>query len=210
MIEFIFILYSLPQRKSVSPKLTPLQRSHSCDALDKPMKAPTPPQSACGHPNAGQELCYLCHQRARRNIPVSFTEERRRREAEEDKLLQQFQYMKDAEETLKDQVWALVTYIVVIWSPPSHVLVPLNIYISMILFIRKFNWLAKFPSTPIMNKRIPDYKKYGFRSLFLPNLSKIMVWNFYYTGIYSRLLKMCFIIYVLYNKSFIFTGRYVG
>eukprot|EP00105_Crassostrea_gigas_P015923 XP_011433102.1 PREDICTED: coiled-coil domain-containing protein 81 isoform X4 [Crassostrea gigas] len=94
---------SLPQRKSVSPKLTPLQRSHSCDALDKPMKAPTPPQSACGHPNAGQELCYLCHQRARRNIPVSFTEERRRREAEEDKLLQQFQYMKDAEETLKDQ-----------------------------------------------------------------------------------------------------------
>ncbi|XP_052709404.1 coiled-coil domain-containing protein 81-like isoform X1 [Crassostrea angulata] len=94
---------SLPQRKSVSPKLSPLQRSHSCDALDKPMKAPTPPQSACGHPNAGQELCYLCHQRARRNIPVSFTEERRRREAEEDKLLQQFQYMKDAEETLKDQ-----------------------------------------------------------------------------------------------------------
>lgn len=93
----------LPQRKSVSPKLTPLQRSHSCDALDKPMKVPTPPQSACGHPNAGQELCYLCHQRARRNIPVSFTEERRRREAEEDKLLQQFQYMKDAEETLKDQ-----------------------------------------------------------------------------------------------------------
>ncbi|XP_052709407.1 coiled-coil domain-containing protein 81-like isoform X4 [Crassostrea angulata] len=93
----------LPQRKSVSPKLSPLQRSHSCDALDKPMKAPTPPQSACGHPNAGQELCYLCHQRARRNIPVSFTEERRRREAEEDKLLQQFQYMKDAEETLKDQ-----------------------------------------------------------------------------------------------------------
>lgn len=210
MIEITVILYSLPQRKSVSPKLTPLQRSHSCDALDKPMKAPTPPQSACGHPNAGQELCYLCHQRARRNIPVSFTEERRRREAEEDKLLQQFQYMKDAEETLKDQVWALVTYIVVIWSPPSHVLVPLNIYISMILFIRKFNWLAKFPSTPIMNKRIPDYKKYGFRSLFLPNLSKIIMWNFYYTGIYSRLLKMCFIIYVLYNKSFIFTGRYVG
>ncbi|XP_062598479.1 coiled-coil domain-containing protein 81-like isoform X1 [Saccostrea cucullata] len=92
----------LPQRKSVSPKLTPLQRSQSCNALDQE-KPPSPPQSACGHPNAGQELCYLCHQRSRRNIPVSFTEERRRREAEEDKLLQQFQYMKDAEETLKDQ-----------------------------------------------------------------------------------------------------------
>ena len=35
---------------------------------------------------------------------MNFTEERRRREAEEDKLLQQFQYMKDAEDTLKDQV----------------------------------------------------------------------------------------------------------
>ncbi|XP_056013773.1 coiled-coil domain-containing protein 81-like isoform X4 [Ostrea edulis] len=98
----------LPQRKSISPKLTPLQRSQSCEALDKPVKPPTPPQSACGHPNAGQELCYLCHQRSRRNIPVSFTEERRRREAEEDKLLQQYQYMKDAEDTLKDQEGMLV------------------------------------------------------------------------------------------------------
>lgn len=67
-------------------------------------KPPTPPMSACGHPNAGQELCYLCHQRSRRNIPVSFTEERKRREEEEDRLLQQFQYMKDAEDTLGEQV----------------------------------------------------------------------------------------------------------
>ena len=64
----------------------------------------TPPGSACGHPNAGQELCYLCHQRARRNVPVSFMEERRRREDEEDRLLQQYQYMKDAENVLQDQV----------------------------------------------------------------------------------------------------------
>lgn len=67
-------------------------------------KVLTPPGSACGHPNAGQELCYLCHQRARRNVPVSFMEERRRREEEEDRLLQQYQYMKDAENTLVDQV----------------------------------------------------------------------------------------------------------
>lgn len=64
----------------------------------------TPHGTSCGHPVAGQELCYLCHQRARRNIPVSFTEERRRREEEEARLLQQYQTMKDAEDILKEQV----------------------------------------------------------------------------------------------------------
>ena len=31
--------------------------------------------SNCNH-QSGQELCYLCHQRQRRNIPISFEEER--------------------------------------------------------------------------------------------------------------------------------------
>ncbi|XP_076838678.1 coiled-coil domain-containing protein 81-like [Brachyhypopomus gauderio] len=39
------------------------------------------------HPRAGQELCYLCMQRAQRNIPVCLTEERRREELEEEQLL---------------------------------------------------------------------------------------------------------------------------
>ncbi|RUS77013.1 hypothetical protein EGW08_015238 [Elysia chlorotica] len=87
------------------PRLAPLHRSRSLENLqtDAVLKQPSPPASACGHPSAGQELCYLCHQRARMNVPVSFTEERRRREEEEDRLLQQYQTMKDAEETLKDQ-----------------------------------------------------------------------------------------------------------
>lgn len=87
--------------KSISPKLRPLERPQSADQVK--LKPQPPPKSACGHPNAGQELCYLCHQRERRNIPVSFVEERKRREEEEDKLLQQFQHMKDAEETLGEQ-----------------------------------------------------------------------------------------------------------
>ncbi len=70
---------------------------------------------SCGHSNAGQELCYLCHQRARRNVPVSFTEERRQREREEDKLLQQYQNMKDTENTLNEQV-ALEKFITFISS----------------------------------------------------------------------------------------------
>ncbi|GFO43539.1 coiled-coil domain-containing protein 81-like [Plakobranchus ocellatus] len=87
------------------PRLAPLHRSRSLENLQTDVlpKQPSPPASACGHPSAGQELCYLCHQRARMNVPVSFTEERRRREEEEDRLLQQYQTMKDAEETLKDQ-----------------------------------------------------------------------------------------------------------
>ncbi|XP_060555877.1 uncharacterized protein LOC132716590, partial [Ruditapes philippinarum] len=52
-------------------QLNPLQRSQSFDAMKPGDKVNTPPGSACGHSNAGQELCYLCHQRARRNLPVS-------------------------------------------------------------------------------------------------------------------------------------------
>ncbi|KAL4233395.1 Coiled-coil domain-containing protein 81 [Mactra antiquata] len=84
-------------------QLAPLARSHSFDQMKPGNQVMSPPPSACGHPNAGQELCYLCHQRARRNVPVSFTEERKRREDEEDRLLQQYQYMKDAENVLQEQ-----------------------------------------------------------------------------------------------------------
>ena len=114
--------------RSCTPRVPPLpddayfNRSKSMDylGLDK-LKNPTlplgkipsppekekkgsPPGSACGHHNAGQELCYLCHQRDRRNIPVSFAEERRRQEQEEDKLLQQYQHMNDTEAMLNEQV----------------------------------------------------------------------------------------------------------
>ncbi|XP_059150161.1 coiled-coil domain-containing protein 81-like [Physella acuta] len=88
------------------PRLSPLSRSHSADNFQdrgNVFRIPTPPGSSCGHHSAGQELCYLCHQRARLNVPVSFTEEKKRREEEEERLLQQYQAMKDAEETLKDQ-----------------------------------------------------------------------------------------------------------
>jgi len=77
-------------------KPTPLGKVPSPPGGEKPASA------GCGH-NAGQELCYLCHQRSRRNIPVSFTVERNRREQEEDKLLQQFQHMQDTDMIIKEQ-----------------------------------------------------------------------------------------------------------
>lgn len=60
--------------------------------------------SSCSHGDkAGQELCYLCHQRAQKNIPIYFTEERRQQELEQDRLLQQYQQQKDSEAILKEQ-----------------------------------------------------------------------------------------------------------
>ena len=75
----------------------------------KPLPTPlsiskNPPKSPCGHMNSGQELCYLCHQRQTRNIPVDFSEERKRREREEEMLLSQYQEMKNTEAFLKQQV----------------------------------------------------------------------------------------------------------
>ncbi|XP_064605813.1 coiled-coil domain-containing protein 81-like isoform X2 [Liolophura sinensis] len=92
------------------PKLEPLSRSRTEPLLDAGEKTVQfkAPSSACGHSNAGQELCYLCHQRARRNIPVSFKEEIKAREEEDDRLLLQYQSMKDAEEFLKEQDKVLV------------------------------------------------------------------------------------------------------
>lgn len=92
-----------PLQYSPKPPSPPeLNRTKSMDRINFE-RIPTPPGSSCGHANAGQELCYLCHQRARRNIPVSFAEERKRREEEEDRLLQQFQHMKDTESILREQ-----------------------------------------------------------------------------------------------------------
>jgi hypothetical protein len=63
------------------------------------------PLIPCGHHGAGQELCYLCHQRAKRNIPVYLHEEKRLREAEEDKLLEQYQHNRDLDEQRKREVY---------------------------------------------------------------------------------------------------------
>ncbi|XP_072258450.1 coiled-coil domain-containing protein 81 [Pyxicephalus adspersus] len=61
--------------------------------------------SAClDHCRAGQELCYLCLQRAQKNIPVYFTEERKLKEKEEERILQQYQHMKDQDAILKSQM----------------------------------------------------------------------------------------------------------
>ena len=61
------------------------------------------PSPSCGHHNSGQELCYLCHQRQRRNVPVYLHEEMKLKDKEESQLLMQYQHLKDMERQLKDE-----------------------------------------------------------------------------------------------------------
>ena len=63
----------------------------------------------CKH-NSGQELCYLCHQRQRRNVPISFTEEKEKAEQELDKALQQYQMYKDEQFYDQERVCAILKY----------------------------------------------------------------------------------------------------
>ncbi|XP_038234594.1 LOW QUALITY PROTEIN: coiled-coil domain-containing protein 81 [Dermochelys coriacea] len=66
---------------------------------------PRTPSPLCqDHGGAGQEMCYLCMQRAQRNIPAYFSEERRRKELDDDRILVQYQTMKDQEALHRQQM----------------------------------------------------------------------------------------------------------
>ncbi|XP_012869506.1 PREDICTED: coiled-coil domain-containing protein 81 isoform X2 [Dipodomys ordii] len=72
------------------------------------MKLRTSPVSACqDHKKAGQEMCYVCLQRAQRNFPLYFGEEKRRRELEDEQLMQQYQALKDQEAFYQCQMKSL-------------------------------------------------------------------------------------------------------
>lgn len=94
--------------------------SRSLDATSPPLTAATSRSSvsSCGHNNAGQELCYLCHQRARRNVYLDLAEEKRRKEEEETRLLREFQQYRDAVEMQKEQVrtFILADLVAQVWK----------------------------------------------------------------------------------------------
>ncbi|XP_040278578.1 coiled-coil domain-containing protein 81 [Bufo bufo] len=108
---------SLNEDKIPKPKTAP-ERLGSPASMNIPRADPEvnqtnvlqirPPPACLDHCRAGQELCYLCLQRAQKNIPVYFTEERKLREREEERVLQQYQHMKDQEAILKSQLEAHV------------------------------------------------------------------------------------------------------
>ncbi|XP_054555561.1 coiled-coil domain-containing protein 81 [Talpa occidentalis] len=76
-----------------------------CLKNDNGMKPKSSPDPGCrGHNKAGQELCYLCLQRAQRNTPLYYSEERRRREIDDEQIIQQYQIWKDQEAIFKQQM----------------------------------------------------------------------------------------------------------
>ena len=66
--------------------------------------------ATCSHSSsAGQELCYLCHQRAFRNVPVDATKDKNDHEKHEDKMLLEYQQRKDLLALAKEQAARMKT-----------------------------------------------------------------------------------------------------
>ncbi|XP_055439481.1 coiled-coil domain-containing protein 81 isoform X2 [Bubalus kerabau] len=77
---------------------------------DHAMKPKISPGTSCkDHHRAGQEMCYICLQRAQRNSPLYYTEERRRREMEDKRLIQEYLVLKDQETIFKEQMRSLAS-----------------------------------------------------------------------------------------------------
>ncbi|XP_053160355.1 coiled-coil domain-containing protein 81 isoform X2 [Hemicordylus capensis] len=104
--------------KNVKPKPSPVRQmtppvdSSKAEQEEALAQMPVPrarsPTSLCqDHGRAGQEMCYVCMQRAQRNIPSYVTEERRRKEKEEDRILAKYLVLKDQDAVQKQQVRAL-------------------------------------------------------------------------------------------------------
>ncbi|XP_007944479.1 coiled-coil domain-containing protein 81 [Orycteropus afer afer] len=53
------------------------------------------------------EMCYVCLQRAQRNSPLYYGEERKRREIEDERLIQQYQMLKEQEALFKQKMKSL-------------------------------------------------------------------------------------------------------
>ncbi|CAH2225580.1 coiled-coil domain-containing 81 isoform X1 [Pelobates cultripes] len=108
-LERIIKPKTAPERlgSSLSAKLSKTE-VEACDTqTDKHQIRPM--TSGCiDHCRAGQELCYLCMQRAQNNIPVYLTEERKLREQEEERILLQYQHMRDQEAHNRAQLASLM------------------------------------------------------------------------------------------------------
>ena len=100
----VFDVSELHKSLSLKPKSVHSSRGsarkHSTDESVPPSRP-----STCSHLNtAGQELCYLCHQRALKNVFIDLSEEKRKREMEQDKLLQAHQQQKDLVAQVKEKI----------------------------------------------------------------------------------------------------------
>ncbi|XP_041650656.1 coiled-coil domain-containing protein 81-like [Cheilinus undulatus] len=106
--------------KAVTPSEEPNPKPPT-EAANKPTTSISPPEvslvpeephvtlSCSGHTRAGQELCYVCMQRAKRNVPVYLRRQQEAEEKAQEKLLllqeqhRDKQFMKEEQEKLNEQ-----------------------------------------------------------------------------------------------------------
>ncbi|KAM5317724.1 coiled-coil domain-containing protein 81 [Glossophaga mutica] len=95
------------QGKTMNPESLSPSR---CLKNGNEMKPKISPATACqDHNRAGQEMCYVCLQRAQRNSPLYYHEERKKRDGEDERLIQQYQMLKDQEAFFKHQLRSLAS-----------------------------------------------------------------------------------------------------
>ncbi|VCW70534.1 unnamed protein product [Gulo gulo] len=96
------------ERNGSGGKIMDPESLSSPGCLKSEMKPKLSPVPTCqDHNKAGQEMCYVCLQRAHRNSPLCYSEERKRREIEDGRLIQQYQILKDQEALLQQQMRSL-------------------------------------------------------------------------------------------------------
>ncbi|XP_059043162.1 coiled-coil domain-containing protein 81 isoform X1 [Mustela lutreola] len=96
------------ERNGSGGKIMNPESLSSPGCLKSEMKPKLSPVPTCqDHNKAGQEMCYVCLQRAQRNSPLCYSEERKRREIEDERLIQQYQILRDQEALLKQQMRSL-------------------------------------------------------------------------------------------------------
>ncbi|KAG8137032.1 hypothetical protein E2320_005578, partial [Naja naja] len=91
------------QPKQPTPALDTLKSEQEVSHIQTPAPRSQTSSPICDeHGRAGQEMCYLCMQRAQRNIPIYLGEEKRRKEKADDCILAQYQAIKDHEALQKE------------------------------------------------------------------------------------------------------------
>ncbi|XP_002708698.2 coiled-coil domain-containing protein 81 [Oryctolagus cuniculus] len=93
--------------KNINPESLSAPDYLKNDTETKPRISPAP--DCQDHNKAGQEMCYVCLQRAQRSSQLYPSEERKRREMQDEQLIQQYQMLKDQEALFKHQMKSLAT-----------------------------------------------------------------------------------------------------
>ncbi|XP_074160776.1 coiled-coil domain-containing protein 81 [Sminthopsis crassicaudata] len=104
----INLIDRVEKNNSLKPSAPERLKSPGSLKPDMEIKPKTPVAPICqGHAKAGQEMCYVCLQRAQRNVPVLSTEDKKRKEIEDDRIMQQYLMLKDQEAIHKHQAKSL-------------------------------------------------------------------------------------------------------